>query len=576
MSQTHKKTKLIALVLAGLIFLNVNFVSAAVNQTLKDGLLPFVDIKYDYVNGIIDEVTIYNRALSLEEIKALYSLSPQGMGEMWNCTIRAIDSTGAEGIDSKGITIAGYVLPNITDIKITPSPAYDDSELNCSAIYGDPDGNKGNVTLSWYNGSSLFWQATQYNKMNGEQINEPLTWVDKNGLVGYWKFSDGNGTQVRDISGNENNGTLTNFNFNGNSGWSDGKYGKALLFDGSNDYVSVNDNNLLDLTTSGTIGFWIYPKGNNTSGWQFLLSKDGTSDERQPYSIQYPPHTNERIALYLGNNVASQSLTSNTPIRLNTWYHVVFTWNSSNKTVYINGDYDNRNAFNSGIIPFNSNTVLAIGMPPSRTTYPFNGTLDEVMIFNRTLSDAEISALYQNSPHASDETWNCTINAIDSAGMTGTPNSKAITIGSQSAQNYTPKWVHVTVTYNKATKQKKIYVNGNLTRTETLQGLSDYKINNQAGNLYAGKLYGLPAGNPFNGSIDEILISPKEKSAAEIWQDYLNNIIYSEMPGPNEAKTMAIEGENITEISIAPIVKVSNKEKTCDVTSKVKLPECVQ
>ncbi len=318
--------------------------------------------------------------------------------------------------------------PTITSIQIKPATANQTDALNCSATYNDADGDKGNVTFYWYNGSALFWQATQYNKMNGEQINEPLTWVDKNGLVGYWKFSDGNGTQVRDISGNENNGTLTNFNFNGNSGWSDGKYGKALLFDGSNDYVSVNDNNLLDLTTSGTIGFWIYPKGNNTSGWQFLLSKDGTSDERQPYSIQYPPHTNERIALYLGNNVASQSLTSNTPIRLNTWYHVVFTWNSSNKTVYINGDYDNRNAFNSGIIPFNSNTVLAIGMPPSRTTYPFNGTLDEVMIFNRSLTSGEISEIYNNSPYARGETWNCTINTTDSGGDAGLPNSTTRTI----------------------------------------------------------------------------------------------------------------------------------------------------
>jgi len=190
-----------------------------------------------------------------------------------------------------------------------------------------------------------------------------------------------------------------------------------------------------------------------------------------------------------------------------------------------------------------------------------NGVIDEVIIYNRALSSEEINALYSLSPQGTGETWNCSINATDGNGDSGLPNSTATTIGSQSAQNYTPKWVHVTVTYNKATRQKKIYVNGNLTRTETLQGLSDYKINNQTGNLYVGKLYGVPSGNPFNGRIDEILISPKEKSAAEIWQDYLNNIIHGEMPGLNEAKTMAIEGENITEISIAPI-KVRNKEKT--------------
>jgi len=561
-----------------MIFLNVNFVSAAVNQTLKDKLLPFVDIKYDYANGIIDEVTIYNRALSPEEINALYSLSPQGIGETWNCTIRAIDSTGAEGINSKTITMPGYALPNITAITITPSPAYDDSELNCSAIYGNPDGNKGNVSISWYNGSALFWQATQYNKINGEQINEPLTWVDKNGLVGYWKFSEGNGTQARDISGNENNGTLANFNFNANSGWGEGKYGKALLFDGSDDYVDAG--NVIKNLTNFAFSFWIKI---DTFSNPAYMTPFGQSD------AIYPSATNA-FNFFTGSASDSFGLQGewtdgsnldmrvNIPFGVGVWKHIAVTYDGSNVIQYVDGLLLNQKSYSSKSIG-NSNSLLfgkGYAQPGSLVTTYFDGTIDEVMIYNRTLSLGEISEIYNNSPHARGETWNCTINATDSGGDAGLPTSKAITISSQSAQNYTPKWVHVTVTYNKITKQKKIYVNGNLTRTETLQGLSDYKINNQAGNLYAGKVYGIPAGNPFNGTIDEILISPKEKSTAEIWQDYLNNIIYAEMPGPNEAKTMAIEGENITEISIAPIVRVHNKEKTCDVTSKVNLPECVQ
>jgi len=565
MLKTHKKTRLIALVLLGLIFLNVNFVSAAINQTLKDKLLPFVDIKYDYANGVIDEVIIYNRALSPEEINALYSLSPQGIGETWNCTVKAIDSTGAEGINSKAITMPGYALPNITGITITPSPAYDESELNCSAIYGNPDGNKGNVTLSWYNGSSLFLQTTQYNKFSGETINEPLTWISTNGLVGYWKFSEGNGTLARDISGNENNGTLIN-----GPTWVAGKYGSGLQFDGMNDYVYILDVDILDLGTSNfTIGFWMNPLSWGDGKSRGIVSKK-TNDASNGYVIYNDGSQPNKLNIRINNQNNFFSLSD---VDIGVWQHWVFVRNGSMGKWYKNGMLDK-----TGTVSLDSpasTESLQIGHSQTWNGY-FNGTIDEVKIYNRSLSADEILALYQNSPQADQEIWNCTINAIDSIGTTGLPNSKTITIGSQSAQNYTPKWVHVTVTYNKATRQKKIYVNGNLTRTETLQGLSDYKINNQTGNLYAGKLYGLPVGNPFNGSIDEILISPKEKSAAEIWQDYLNNIIYGEMPGPNEAKTMVIEGENITEISIAPIVRVRNKEKTCDVTSKVNLPECVQ
>ena len=45
----------------------------------------------------------------------------------------------------------------------------------------------------------------------------------------------------------------------------------------------------------------------------------------------------------------------------------------------------------------------------------FNGTIDELIIYNRTLTPAEITALYQNAPHFSGETWNCTVNATDAA-----------------------------------------------------------------------------------------------------------------------------------------------------------------
>src|SRR3989338_9287108 len=61
------------------------------------------------------------------------------------------------------------------------------------------------------------------------------------GLVGYWSMNEGTGSYAGDASGNKNTGTLT-----GGPTWVDGKRGKALSFDGSNDYVSVADANSLD------------------------------------------------------------------------------------------------------------------------------------------------------------------------------------------------------------------------------------------------------------------------------------------------------------------------------------------
>src|SRR3989338_9509033 len=72
------------------------------------------------------------------------------------------------------------------------------------------------------------------------------------GLVGYWSFNEGIGPYAGDSSGNRNQGTLTN-----GPTWVDGKRGKALSFDGSNDYVNVASSTSLNITNAITISGWI-------------------------------------------------------------------------------------------------------------------------------------------------------------------------------------------------------------------------------------------------------------------------------------------------------------------------------
>jgi type II secretory pathway pseudopilin PulG len=90
-------------------------------------------------------------------------------------------------------------------------------------------------------------QRTPNSKNDGDNFPHLYSTVNSNknlinqaqGLVGYWSFDEGSGNIARDYSGNGNNGTLYNFNFTATSGWVDGKVGKALSFDGVDDYVEV-------------------------------------------------------------------------------------------------------------------------------------------------------------------------------------------------------------------------------------------------------------------------------------------------------------------------------------------------
>src|SRR5207248_7884083 len=91
------------------------------------------------------------------------------------------------------------------------------------------------------------------------------------GLVAAYGFNEGSGTSTTDASGNSNSGTLAN------ATWSTaGKYGKALSFNGTSSWVTVNDSNSLDLTTGMTLEAWVNPTVINS--WECVVLKEDSTD----------------------------------------------------------------------------------------------------------------------------------------------------------------------------------------------------------------------------------------------------------------------------------------------------------
>lgn len=168
--------------------------------------------------------------------------------------------------------------------------------------------------------------------------------------------------------------------------WVNGTYGPALSFDGANDHVNVSDSNSLDLTNNITIAVWIYSKSYST--FPRIVSKEsGTAS--QPYALELN-NTGHSVLFCLdtGSGEICSDSGANT-ILLNNWYYVVGTWNGNTKQIYINGTLKN-SATQSGLMAASINNVI-IGNNPSLNRQ-FNGTIDEVRIWNRTLSLAEIQA----------------------------------------------------------------------------------------------------------------------------------------------------------------------------------------
>ena len=113
-----------------------------------------------------------------------------------------------------------------------------------------------------------------------------LTWLtvpasaQTAGLVAAYGFNEGTGTTIRDISGNGNNGTIS-----GATWTTSGKYGNALVFNGANALVTVNNSASLQLSTAMTLEAWVNPLV-VSNDWQDVIYKGNDN-----YYLEGPPAT---------------------------------------------------------------------------------------------------------------------------------------------------------------------------------------------------------------------------------------------------------------------------------------------
>jgi len=167
----------------------------------------------------------------------------------------------------------------------------------------------------------------------------------------------------------------------------------AYDFNGIDDQLKVFDTgDVLDLNASGTISVWVWVNEIPASTYTALAIKR-FGDYSRPYNLYLNPA--EMVYFTLGNsttlNSNSDSVTYSTSLKDGSWHHVVGVWNYTNLSLYVDGIKRNEKARTVGDLEIN-NEALWIGR---RTGY-FNGTIDALRIYNRSLSLSEIQNLYNN------------------------------------------------------------------------------------------------------------------------------------------------------------------------------------
>jgi hypothetical protein len=231
--------------------------------------------------------------------------------------------------------------------------------------------------------SFAFWQMNQSAQA---AIVEPHP-----GLVGWWRFDEGSGTVAGDSSGNGNNGTLQG---TPTPNWVAGKFGDALQFDGSQNYVQVSNSPSIQYAGgSVTLSAWINPRDDGAFR-DVIVRKENT------YNLYYAGG----LSIEWFNGSIWRQVTTG-QLLSHTWHYVaaVITYNQSQSqttfTIYLDGVAIKSQTVNGTMDTGATDPLFIGGFTQSPTdAFCFNGTIDEARIYNRALSAAEIQADFNIGP----------------------------------------------------------------------------------------------------------------------------------------------------------------------------------
>src|SRR3989344_1190254 len=214
------------------------------------------------------------------------------------------------------------------------------------------------------------------------------------GLVGYWSFDGDNANDESGLSTPNNGNVGTGVSF------ATGRIGKSALFDTTNAGITIPDSTSLDLRDSLSVCSWI--KMAPTTDLAVIFAKGSVSTTSD--NIQYGLYRNSGSTQIIfkvssGEIITGSTISSSIPstqLVEGTWYYVCGVWNSGTQrtNIYLNGVSKD----NDGASFTQLSSVTGIGLGAETWPTPdrrfWKGELDEVMVFNRALTQQEIADLY--------------------------------------------------------------------------------------------------------------------------------------------------------------------------------------
>ncbi|MGI9427797.1 MAG: LamG-like jellyroll fold domain-containing protein, partial [Bythopirellula sp.] len=220
----------------------------------------------------------------------------------------------------------------------------------------------------------------------------------EDGLVAYYP-----------LDGNANDGSTMHNNMVsfGDASFGTGKVGSGGgLFDGTGDYFGTSGTDIFGgAPTAYSWQAWIKPQADVTGQDDYILATTDAANSNAGFAISARIDSSEQLDVFKSTSNANwwnnhnNPLSGASPMSTDGWYHVATSWDGTNLDVYVNGTLDNgtevaTNSASESDIPTFTPSGLRIGTDQNAPDRFFHGEIDEVAVWDRAISAAEISSLY--------------------------------------------------------------------------------------------------------------------------------------------------------------------------------------
>ena len=359
------------------------------------GNYSFGDLPDGYYIVVVDEsdTDITTAYVETTATSSAISLDPS------NASGTAVDETGVDFGFGPAVKINKYLstgnptyegdtvsftltVSNRSDVPLGTIPVVDTFDADrLEFLYAIPEETSTSTGGSnpYSNTGLINWSNIGSVSGNGASSNNSISAP----LVAHWAFEEGSGTTVNDSSSSGYTGTTS-----GGPAWVSGKIGSfALDFDATNDYVTTGLTNP-GLGTSFAISTWV---NIDATGTYYILTN---SDNDSPIDAgEYGFLIVSGAPYFSWGTGTTQAYNSGYTLTSNTWHHLVLNYDGTNLEFYVDGTL--RNTSIQAINLTDLNQAIIIGRKINANY--FDGTIDDLRLYQDKLSASEITTLYESA-----------------------------------------------------------------------------------------------------------------------------------------------------------------------------------